>query len=108
MAIAIAVSILVAWAVGKWWYFFPVIFIAWGVWGLALTVLTGAGSTTEGRSSYLYSLLWGGVLTIVGAELIANDLYPGNIVLLIVVFLLFLGVVAFIGYGMGGRSPKTG
>jgi hypothetical protein len=108
LAIAVAISILVAWTVGKWWYFFPVLFIAWGVYGLALTVFMGRSDTTEGRSYYIYNLLWGGVLTIVGAELIVNDLYPGNLVLLIVVFIVFLGVVSFIGYGMGRRSPKTG
>jgi hypothetical protein len=108
LAIAVAAAILVAWAVGIWWYFFPVLFIAWGVYGLGLTVLVGSGATTENRSFFLYNLLWGGVLTIVGVELIVNDLYPGNVVLLVVVFILFLAVVAFIGYGVGRKETKTG
>jgi hypothetical protein len=108
LAIAVAAAILVAWAVGIWWYFFPVLFIAWGVYGLGLTVLVGSGVTTESRSFFLYNLLWGGVLTIVGVELIVNDLYPGNVVLLVVVFIVFLAVVAFIGYGVGRKETKTG
>jgi hypothetical protein len=48
------------------------------------------------------------VLTIVGVELIVNDLYPGNVVLLVVVLIVFLAVVAFIGYGVGRKETKTG
>lgn len=104
LLIAVAVAILIAWSVGTWWYFFPVIFIAWGVYGIVLAAMMGTGRTTEGRSFFIYNLLWGGILTILGMELILNDLYPGNFVLLLVVFILFVGAVAIMAFALGRKT----
>lgn len=104
LLIAVAVSILIAWVVGKWWYFFPVLAIAGGIYGIFLAVWMGNRTTTEGRSGFIYSLLWGGIFIIIGAELIVNDLYPGNAVLMIVVFILFLGIIALVAYALGRKK----
>ena len=49
-------------------------------------------------------LLWGGILLILGVEWIVNDLYPGNVVFLVISFMVFVGAVALLGYLIRGRG----
>jgi hypothetical protein len=104
LVICAAVAILVAWYLGVWWYFFPIMMIAGGTYLLTMGFLASRVSASKGGPFFIYLLLWGGVLLIVGLEWILNDLYPGNLIFLVVLFLVFIGTVALLGYLMRRRS----
>jgi len=101
--IAAAVAILISYYLDIWWYFFPVMMVAGGVYLLMIAALTARPSGPSGGSYLLYLLLWGGVLAILGAEWIVNDLFPGNFVFLVVVFMVFIGAIAILGYVLRSR-----
>lgn len=103
LIIAAAVAILVAYSLDEWWYFFPIMMIAGGIYLLMIAALTARPSERGGGNYLVYLLLWGGVLAIIGAEWIVNDLYPGNVVFLVVVFLVFIGAVAILGFVLRSR-----
>ncbi len=98
-----AVAILVSWYLDVWWYFFPVMMIAGGAYLLVIAFMASRISTSKAGSYFVYLLLWGGLLLILGVEWIVNDLYPDNLVFLVVLFLVFIGVVSLLGYLMRRR-----
>jgi hypothetical protein len=103
LIIAAAVAILISYYLDIWWYFFPIMMMAGGVYLLMIAGLASRPTGPGGGSYVLYLLLWGGILAIIGAEWIVNDLYPGNFVYLFVVLLVFVGAVAIIGYVLRSR-----
>lgn len=103
LVISAAVAILIAYYLDVWWYFFPIMMIAGGVYLLMVGTLTARPAGSEAGSYMVYMLLWGGILAILGAELIVNDLYPDNLVFLVVVLLVFIGLVAILGFLLRGR-----
>jgi hypothetical protein len=92
--IAVAVAILIAWAVNKWWYFLPVFMIEAGILGIVTGLLAGRQGTTSSRSYATYSETWGVIIALLGALLIVDDYSPGNLPLLVAIFLIVLGVLA--------------
>lgn len=99
LLISLAVAIIVALALNKLWYFIPLFLIFAGVYVLALGARpTGAGR--QASSAHIYLLTWGGIMALFGAFLIVNDIAPGNIVLMIALFLVFLGAIAIIAFAM--------
>jgi hypothetical protein len=104
LIICAAVAILVSWYLDVWWYFFPIMMIAGGAYLLAIGFLASRASASKGGPLFIYLLLWGGALLILGLEWILNDLYPGNLIFLVVVFMVFIGAVALLGYLIRRRS----
>ena len=103
LIICAAVAILISWYLGVWWYFFPIMMIAGGTYLLVISLMASRASD-KGGSVFVYMLLWGGILLILGVEWIVNDLYPGNAVFLVITFMVFVGVVALLGYLIRGRG----
>jgi hypothetical protein len=99
LVICAAVAILVSWYLDVWWYFFPIMMIAGGAYLLAMGFVASRASAKAGPV-FIYLLLWGGAMLILGVEWILNDLYPGNLLFLFVAFLVFIGAVAILGYLM--------
>ena len=100
--IALAVSILVAYAINKLWYIIPVFILLVGVW----TVFLGTLPRPPVRgvpSVRVYLMTWGIIGILFGGLLIVNDLYPNNLPLLVALFLIVIGVVAVLTYVV---SPK--
>jgi len=102
--IALAVSILVAYSIDKWWYFVPIFLIFAGSFGLLRGAMVAKGGTKESRSTANYLLTWGGIMVIIGALLVVNDLLPGNLVVLIAVFLIFVGGLALAIFALRGKG----
>lgn len=102
--IAVAVSILVAYSLNKWWYFVPIFLIFAGFFGLLRGVLVARGDIKESRSTTTYLFTWGGIMVIIGALLVVNDVLPGNLVVLIAVFLVFVGGLALAIFGLRGKG----
>jgi len=98
LAICAAVAILVSWYLDVWWYFFPIMMIAGGTYLLAIALLASTAYGAKRGSYFIYLLLWGGLLLALGVMWIVNDLYPGNAIFLVILFLVFIGVVAILSY----------
>jgi hypothetical protein len=95
LLIAFAISILVARLVGEWILIIPVMLLMAGVFYIALgVVLRQGGHDPKRASSSNYYIFWGGTMTILGAMWLFSRQYPGNAVLLVVVFIIWIGVVA--------------
>lgn len=109
MIIAIAVAVLISWAVGPWWMFFPVLFIEVGVFytALGLAARRGEGPVRRGPSSSSYYVFWGPTLVILGLMWILSAETDVSGVLLFVVFLLWVGAIAILlSVGRKGSSPS--
>ncbi|MBU0685139.1 MAG: hypothetical protein ABIE25_03885 [Thermoplasmatota archaeon] len=95
LLIAFAVSILVAWLVGEWILAVPVLLLEAGMFYVALGVVLRQGEyDTKRASTSAYYIFWGGTMAILGAMWLFSRQYPGNAVLLVVVFIIWIGVVA--------------
>jgi hypothetical protein len=95
LLVAFAVSILVAWLVGEWILIIPVMLLMAGVFYIALGVVMRQGGHDPKRaSSSTYYVFWGGTMAILGTMWLFSRQYPGNAVLLVVVFIIWIGVVA--------------
>lgn len=96
LVIAFAVSILVAWMMDDWWLFIPLMLILAGGWwvvvGLLMRPQEGARGSTLGSVSYF--VFWGATLVLLGAIWFLSDMYPGNGVAWIAVFLIWIGAMA--------------
>lgn len=88
MLVAFAVSVLLAWALEDWWLLIPVFLVAAG----AYYCVTAAAMHIEKDRSY--KLFWGGTMALIGVLWLVNIEFPHNMVLLIVVFILWIGFFA--------------
>src|SRR4030043_2212620 len=80
MIIAFAVSLLLAWIMGDWWLFIPLILIIAGViWaGLGLVARQAEATARGRRSDTTYYFFWGAPMALMGTIWLINDQYPGN------------------------------
>lgn len=95
---AFAVALLIAWWVADWWLLIPIFMIEAGGFYLALGAITSPrdSAATRDRREAIYFIFWGGTLGLLGAMWLLNRQYPGNVPLLIVLFILWLGGVVVI------------
>ncbi len=96
--IAAAIAILVGWATNNWFYLVPVFLLELGAFVVVLGTVSKKSQDQQGRSWMMYMFLWGGVMVMLGALLLLNDFFPGNVPVLIAVFLIFSGVIAILAY----------
>jgi len=98
LVIAFAVAVLVAWIAGAWILIIPVFLIEAGMYYVVLGLLT----RTEDQKvrptlrNAMYFIFWGGTLALIGVEWLAAGTFPGNGVLLFVIFILWIGVFALV------------
>ena len=95
MVIAFAVSLLLAWASGDWWLFIPLILlIAGSIWaGLGLVARRAEVTLRAKRSDTAYYFFWGATMALLGALWLINGSYPGNMVAILVIILVWIGAV---------------
>ena len=98
MIIAFAVSLLLAWVMGDWWLFIPLILIIAGViWaGLGLVARQAEATARGRRSDTTYYFFWGATMALFGAIWLVNDQYPGNAPGLVVLVLVWIGAVVVV------------
>lgn len=109
MIIAFAAAILVAWLLDSWWTFFPVLLVLVGgfytVRGLA--GVRSEGPERRGPSSSSYYVFWGPTLVILGAMWFLSAETDVSGVLLLIVFLLWIGAVAIaLSLRRRGSAPQ--
>lgn len=93
LLIAFAVAFLISWLVDDWWLLIPIFMIEAGGFYVIIGVMSTPKDTlaSRDRREAFYYAFWGGTLGILGAIWLLNMEYPGNVPLLIVVFILWLG-----------------
>lgn len=103
--IAFAVSILTGWAAGDWWLVIPVMLILAGGYYIVLgfVIKPSEAMIRETRRNSTYYAFWGGTLGILGSIWLLNRQYPGNGVLLFVLFIVWVGAVVM---ALSARRPK--
>lgn len=96
LVIAFAVSMLVAWMLEDWWLFIPLVLILAGGWWAVIGLLMrpGEGARGSGLGAMSYFVFWGATLVLLGAIWLLNDLYPGNAIALVALFLIWIGAMA--------------
>lgn len=93
LIIAFAVSIAVAWALADWILLIPIFLLMAGVFYAVLGVYSRQREQDpKAASGSSYMMFWGGTIALVGALWLVNRQYPGNVPLLIVVFLVWIGL----------------
>jgi len=97
LVIAFAVSIAIAWALADWVLVVPVFLLEAGAFYAVLGIYTRQREQgPKAASSSSYMIFWGGTVALVGAIWLLNRQYPGNVPLLIVLFLVWIGLFAIL------------
>ena len=97
LIIAFAVSIAIAWTLDDWILVIPVFLLEAGVFYAVLGMYTRQREQDpKAASSSSYIIFWGGTLALVGAIWLLNRQYSGNVSLLIVLFLVWVGLFAIV------------
>ncbi|HEY3420101.1 MAG TPA: hypothetical protein VGK23_06070 [Methanomassiliicoccales archaeon] len=96
--LSVAVAIVVSFALNNWWLLVPVILLELGVFVLILGFSLGkpAQGMPWTKSDSNYFLFWGNLMAMIGVVLIINTFFPGYVVILIVVLLVWFAVVALL------------
>lgn len=108
--IALAIAILLAWVVGSWWMFFPIVLIGIGGFYTVLGAVArmGEAPVQRGPSSSSYYIFWGPTLVLLGLLWILSAETDFSGVLLLVIFLLWIGAVAtFLSLSRKGSAPNN-
>lgn len=97
LIIAFAVSIAIAWTLNDWILVIPVFLLEAGAFYAVLGIYNRQREQNpKAASSSSYMMFWGGTLALVGAMWMLNRQYPGNVPLLIVLFLVWVGLFAVV------------
>jgi len=96
--IAFAVSVLVGWAAGDGWLVIPVMLLLAGGFYVVLgfAIRPSEEMLRETRRNSSYYAFWGGTLGVIGSIWLLNRQYPGNGVLLVVLFIVWVGAVVMV------------
>jgi hypothetical protein len=106
---SIAIAILVAWAANEWILFIPIFLIEVGIGYLVLGFIIRPAELHKRpvmRDAYYY-VLWGSVSALIGSEWLINRQYPGNVPLLVALFIVWMGVISA-GLAIGRNRERAG
>ena len=98
LIIAFAVSFLLAWQFRDWWLLIPFFLIAAGVFYLILGIVIRPADMQKRRAlrDSSYYVFWGGTVGVFGLLWLINRQQPGNVPLLLVIFILWMGAIVLI------------
>lgn len=96
LIVAFAVSLLVAWALDDWILTIPIFLLAAGVFYVALSFVINGFPQRPGELPKMspYYLFWGATIAILGGMWLVNRQYPGSLTLLVIIFILWIGLMA--------------
>ena len=96
--LSVAVAIIISLALNNWWLLVPVMLLEMGVFVLILGLSIGrpAQGMPWTKSDSNYYLFWGNLMAMIGGLLIVNTIFPGNVIILIVVLLVWLAIFALL------------
>jgi hypothetical protein len=98
LLIAFAVSVLLSWTFDSWWLWIPFFLIASGAYYLVMGVVyrPGEGLKRSAMRDSLFYIFWGGTLGLIGVEWLINRQFPGNVLVLLVIFILWIGGIVIL------------
>jgi hypothetical protein len=96
--ISVAVAIIISYALNNWWIFVPVILLEMGVYVLIIGLTLGrpVPGMPWTKSDSNYYLFWGNLLAAIGGIFLLNSFFPGNVIILVVVLLVWFAVFALL------------
>jgi hypothetical protein len=103
-----AIALLVGWALADWILLVPVFLIEVGIGYLVLGFVIRPAEMHKRpvmRDAYYY-VLWGSVSALIGLEWLINRQYPGNVPLLIALFIIWMGVISA-GLAIGRNRERA-
>jgi hypothetical protein len=106
---SLAIAILIAWVANDWILFIPIFLIEIGIGYLVLGFVIRPGELHKRpvlRDAYYY-ILWGSISALIGIEWLINRQYPGNVPLLIALFIIWMGVISA-GLALGRNRERAG
>jgi len=95
--LAVALSIVLAGAVGDNFYLFVTFFLVVGLYVTAVGIgqRLGSGSTVR-RADGSYTLFWGTLVLVLGILAMIDHVYPGNFTWLLVGFIIWLALAVLL------------
>lgn len=105
---SLAIAILAAWVIEDWILMVPIFLIEIGIGFLALGFLIRPGEMGKRpvmRNAYYY-VVWGSICALIGSEWLVNRQYPGNVPLLIALFIIWMGVIT-LGLAIGRNRERA-
>jgi len=109
--IAFAVALLIAWVAADWWLFIPIFMLEVGAFYFVLGVVmrpqeVGRRHALKDASYYVF---WGATLVVISLVWLLNRQYPGNLPLLVALFIIWIGVVVVVlslpRFRQGAQAP---
>ena len=96
--LSVALAIIISYSLDNWWLFVPLILLEIGIYILfiGLTIGRPVKGMSWTKSDSNFYLFWGNLLSAVGALLILNNFFPGNVIILVVVWLVWFAVFALL------------
>jgi apolipoprotein N-acyltransferase len=96
LVVAFAVSLLIGWSLDDWVLTIPVFLVAAGVFYAVLSFVIHSSTQVSGGAPRIsnYYLFWGMTMAIIGGIWLFNRQYPGNLTLLVILFILWVGLMA--------------
>jgi apolipoprotein N-acyltransferase len=104
-----AIALLIAWVIEDWILFIPVFLIEVGIGYLVLGFVIRPAELHKRpvmRDAYYY-VLWGSISALIGFEWLINRQYPGNVPLLVALFIIWMGVISA-GLAIGRNRERAG
>jgi hypothetical protein len=100
-----AIAIVVAYALNNWWLLVPIFMLELGAYVIIISLsmarpVVGAPWTKSDSNFYMF---WGNLLAVIGLLLLLNTYFPGNVIILVVVFIVWFGVFALL-YSVRGKQ----
>lgn len=106
---SLAIALLVAWVAEDWVIFIPIFLLEVGIGYLVLGFVIRPAEMHKRpvmRDAYYY-VLWGSISALIGLEWLINMAYPGNVPLLIALFIIWMGVISA-GLAIGRNRERAG
>jgi hypothetical protein len=104
-----AIALLVGWGLDDWILLVPVFLIEVGIGYLVLGFVIRPAELHRRpvlRDAYYY-ILWGSISALIGFEWLINRQYPGNVPLLVALFIVWMGVISA-GLAIGRNRERAG
>jgi len=98
LLIAFAVSILIAWLADDWILVLPIFLLTSGgyYFFLGAVLQPGEKDVKPSMRDSIFYLFWGGTLVLVGAIWLLNREFPGNVPLLVALFIIWIGAFVLV------------
>jgi hypothetical protein len=105
LLLIVAATIVICDALDDWNLFVPLILMDMGIYVMAVGVWKGARSAERVvRSEGSFTMFWGSLSTAIGAMVLVNYWYPGNLLYIVVAFIIWLAL-ALLLFGMKPKMP---